>query len=109
MRFLVRTRSSGRAVQRDLLSNAFEKSLTGKRVEPLEAGFVIVEIVLPGLESEVFSGGDVLGEVVEVGGLGGVELVGLDGFLVEVGVRFNGSDFLGKMVMMKERKAFVFF
>lgn len=55
---------------------------------------MIVEVVLPGLESEVFSGGDVFGEVVEVGSVGGVELVGLDRFFVKVGVGFDGADFL---------------
>lgn len=70
---------------------------------------MIVEVVLPGLETKLFSGGDVLRKVVEVGGVDRVEVVGLDGFLVEVGVRFDGPDFLGKVVMMEEGEALVFF
>ena len=55
---------------------------------------MIVEIVLQALEAELFSSGNVLGEVVEIGRVGWIELVGVDGFLIEVGVRFDRADFL---------------
>ena len=69
---------------------------------------MIVEIVLPGLESEAFSGGDVIGEVIEVEGLGGAELVVFDGFGVEVIVWFDRADILGKVMMIEEGKFLMF-
>jgi len=73
--------------------------------EPVEAGLVVVEIVLPGVKAEVAAGGNVFGKVVEVEGLGGVELVLRDCFLVEGGIGFDGSDLVREMVMVEEFEA----
>ena len=67
-----------------------------------------VEVVLPALEAEGFAGSDVLGKIIEVGGFGGDQIVGIDGFLVEVIVGLDRSDFLGKMMMREVLEDFVF-
>lgn len=69
---------------------------------------MVVEVVLPALEPEGFAGSDVLGEIVKVGGLGGDQIVGIDGFLVEVIVGLDRSDFLREMVMPEILEDFVF-
>ena len=69
---------------------------------------MVVEVVLPALEPEGFTGSDVLGEIVKVGGLGGDQIVGIDGFLVEVIVGLDRSDFLREMVMREILEDFVF-
>ena len=69
---------------------------------------MVVEVVLPALEPEGFAGGDVLGEIVEIGGFGGDQIVVIDCFLVEVTVGFDRSDFLGEMVMLEILEDFVF-
>ena len=66
---------------------------------------MIVQIVLPRSESEAFSGGDVIGEIIEVEGLTGNEVVGRDGFLVEVIVRFDCANFLREVMVVKEAEA----
>ena len=63
---------------------------------------MIFEIVLPGLEIEAFSGGDVLREVVEVKSLRRDEIVVIEGLLVEGIVRLAGTDFLRKMMVIEE-------
>lgn len=65
---------------------------------------MVVEVVLPRLEAEAFSGGDVGGEVVEVEGLGWDEVVLIEGFLVEGVVGFVSSDILREVVMIEEGK-----
>ena len=67
-----------------------------------------VEVVLPALEAEGFAGSDVLGKIIEVGGFGGDQIVGIDGFLVEVIVGLDRSDFLRKMMMREVLEDFVF-
>ena len=69
---------------------------------------MVVKVVLPAQEPEGFAGSDVLGEVIEVGGLGGDQIVGIDGFLVEVIVGLDRSDFLREMVMLEMLEDFVF-
>ncbi len=67
-----------------------------------------VEVVLPALEPEGFAGSDVLGKIIEVGGFGGDQIVGIDGLLVEVIVGLDRSDFLGEMVMREVLEDLVF-
>ena len=69
---------------------------------------MVVKVVLPALEPEGFAGGDVLGEIVEIGGFGGDQIVVIDCFLVEVIVGFDRSDFLREMVMLEILEDFVF-
>ena len=69
---------------------------------------MVVEVVLPALEPEGFAGSDVLGEIIEVGGFGGDQIVGIDCFLVEVIVGFDRSGLLGEMVMREVLEDFVF-
>ena len=69
---------------------------------------MVVEVVLPALKPEGFAGSDVLWKIIEVGGFGGDQIVGIDGFLVEVIVGLDRSDFLGEMVMREVLEDFVF-
>lgn len=72
------------------------------RGQPGEAGLVVVEVVLPGWETQLLAGGNVFGEVVEVECFGGVEVVCRYGFGVEVPVGFDCSDLVGKVVVVEE-------
>lgn len=69
--------------------------------EPIQAGLVVIDVVLEALESEVAAGGDVFREVVEVDGLGGGEIILIDSDLVEVGVGFDGSDIVREVVVIE--------
>lgn len=53
-------------------------------------------------EAEGLAGGDVFGEVVDVEGGGGVEVVELEGGVVDVGFRFEGADFIGEDAAVEE-------
>ena len=69
---------------------------------------MVVEVVLPALEPKAFAGSDVLGEIIEIGGFGWDQIVGIDCFLVEVILGFDRSDFLREMVMWEVLEDFVF-
>lgn len=62
--------------------------------EPVQAGLVIVQVILPSAKAEGFSGGDVFGKVIEVDRFFGDEAIVFDRGLIEFGMRFDGADFL---------------
>lgn len=81
--------------------------LSKELLEPLQAGLVIVEIILPGMKAELFAGGDVVGQIVQIDRFRGVELVIVDGSVIEFGIWFCGSYFLGKVMVVEEGEVWV--
>ena len=63
---------------------------------------MVIEVVLEALKSKVAAGGDVLWKVIKVDRLFGTQVIFIDGNLVEIWMRFDGTDILGKMMMVKE-------
>lgn len=70
--------------------------------EPRSEGGVVVEVVLVAAEAEFAAGGDVLGEVVDVEGCFGFEVVELEGGFVDGGFGFEGTDFVGEDAAIEE-------
>jgi hypothetical protein len=64
---------------------------------------------LPRGKTELFPACNILGEVVEVEGFAWNEIVTVDGRLIELGERFDSSDFLRKVVVIEEIKILIGF
>ena len=64
---------------------------------------------MPRGKTELFPTCNIFGEVVEVKGFARNEIVTVDGRLIELGERFDSSDFLRKVVVIEEIEVLIGF